>query len=136
MKRTIYLAIAGFLVSSTLYAGPSASDHEKGKKAKYEPVSNSSSSVSVRVVFIPREVRVIREYYGPRYQSLPPGLQKKYRRTGQLPPGWQKKMQPFPVVLERQLTVLPAGYERGVIDGHAIIYNPRTQVIFDIAVLF
>jgi hypothetical protein len=136
MKRTIYLAIAGFLVSSTLYAGPDASDHEKGKKAKYEPASNSSSSVSVRVVFIPREVRVIREYYGPRYQSLPPGLQKKYRRTGQLPPGWQKKMQPFPVVLERQLTVLPAGYERGVIDGHAIIYNPRTQVIFDIAVLF
>ena len=106
------------------------------RRRSTEPVSNSSSSVSVRVVFEPREVRVIREYYGPRYQTLPPGLQKRYRRTGQLPPGWQKKMQPFPGVLERQLAVLPAGYERGVIDGHAIIYNPRTQVIFDIAVLF
>ena len=51
-------------------------------------------------------------------------------------PGWRKKMQPFPVAIERQLEPLPAGYARGVIDGHAVIYNPRTQVIFDIAVLF
>jgi hypothetical protein len=135
MKRTIYLVIAGLLVSSTLYAGPSRNDHDKGKKAKYEP-ANDSRSVSVHVVFLPREVRIIREYYGPRYRNLPPGLQKKYRRTGQLPPGWQKKMQPFPVAVERQMTVLPAGYSRGVIDGHAIIYNPRTQVIVDMAVLF
>lgn len=25
-------------------------------------------------------------------KSLPPGLQKKYERTGELPPGWQKKL--------------------------------------------
>jgi hypothetical protein len=135
MKRTIHMVIAGLVLSSTLYAYPLASDHEK-KKAKYEPVSDSSRSVSVHVAFVPSEVRVIREYYGPRYRSLPPGLQKKYRRTGQLPPGWQKRMEPFPLVVERQLAVLPAGYQRGVIDGHAVIYNPRTQVIFDIAVLF
>jgi hypothetical protein len=93
MKRTIYLAIAGVLVSSTLYAGPAASDHEKGKKAKYEPVSNSSSSVSVRVVFIPREVRVIREYYGPRYQSLPPGLQRSI--AARVAPPRQKRCSRF-----------------------------------------
>jgi hypothetical protein len=136
MKRTICTVIAGLLMSATLYAGPAASDSEKGKKAKYEPVSDSTRSVSVRIAFQPREVRVIREYYGPRYRNLPPGLQKKYRRTGQLPPGWQKRMQPFSTTVERQLTVLPAGYQRGLIDGHAIIYNPRTQVIVDLAVLF
>jgi hypothetical protein len=136
MKRAICTVIAGLLMSTTLYAGPTASDHDKAKKAKYDPVSDSTRSVSVHVEFLPGDVRIIREYYGPRYRSLPPGLQKKYRRTGQLPPGWQKKMEPFPLVVERQLTMLPAGYERGVIDGHAIIYNPRTQVIFDIAVLF
>jgi hypothetical protein len=135
MNRTLCMAIAGLLVSSTLYAGPSGNDKDKGKKAKYEPVSNTTS-VSVRIAFEPREVRIIREYYGPRYRTLPPGLQKKYRRTGQLPPGWQKKMQPFPVAVERQMTVLPGGYSRGVIDGHAIIYNSRTQTIVDLAVLF
>jgi hypothetical protein len=31
---------------------------------------------------------------------------------------------------------LPTGYQRGVIDGHAVIYNPRTQVIVDLALLF
>ena len=135
MNRTLCMAIAGLLVSSTLYAGPSGNDKDKGKKAKYEPVSNTTS-VSVRIAFQPREVRIIREYYGPRYRALPPGLQKKYHRTGQLPPGWQKKMQPFPVAVERQMTVLPAGYSRGVIDGHAIIYNSRSQAIIDLAVLF
>ncbi len=25
-------------------------------------------------------------------KALPPGLQKKYERTGELPPGWQKKL--------------------------------------------
>ena len=25
-------------------------------------------------------------------KSLPPGLQRKYERTGELPPGWQKKL--------------------------------------------
>jgi len=45
-------------------------------------------------------------------------------------------MEPFPVALQRDLVVLPSGYQRGVIDGHAVIYNSRTQVIVDLAVLF
>src|SRR5678809_585560 len=39
-------------------------------------------------------VVVERYYAGPR--DLPPGLRKKYQRTGKLPPGWEKKMRPFP----------------------------------------
>ena len=88
------------------------------------------------MVFSAREIRIIRQHYAPRYRNLPPGLQKKYARTGQLPPGWRKKVEPFPVVVERELVVLPTAYRRGVIDGHAVIYNPRTQVIVDVAVLF
>ena len=126
MKKVLFLAVAGLLAASVAFAGESGYRHEKEKK----------NTVAVHIAFLPREVRIIREYYGPRYRNLPPGLQKKYRRTGQLPPGWRKKIEPFPVAVERQLQVLPPGYERGVIDGHAVIYNPRTEVIFDIAVLY
>jgi hypothetical protein len=95
-----------------------------------------SSNVAVHVAFGSREVEIIRTHYAPRYKKLPKGLRKKYARTGQLPPGWQKKMEPMPKVVERELVVLPAGYRRGVIDGHAVIYNSRTHVIVDVAVLF
>ena len=86
--------------------------------------------------FEPHDVRVISEYYGPRYHNLPPGLQKKLARTGRLPPGWEKRMEPIPVIVERQLVPVPADYRRGFIDGYAVIYNPRTQVIVDITAVF
>jgi hypothetical protein len=139
MKSLVRVIVAGLLLSSTVYAAEGLESGQKGKKhSKSERVveDNSGNSVAVHVVFLPREVSVLREYYAPRYRNLPPGLQKKLARTGQLPPGWRKKMEPFPLTVERQLAVLPYGYSRGVIDGHAVIYNPRTQVIVDLAVLF
>lgn len=86
--------------------------------------------------FLPHDVRVIREYYEPRYRSLPPGLAKKYYRTGHLPPGWEKKMQPLPVEVEQRLVVLPRGYRRGFIDGTVVVYSPRTHVMIDVVALF
>ena len=86
--------------------------------------------------FQPRDVRVISEYYGPRYRNLPPGLEKKLYRTGRLPPGWEKKVQPLPVVVERQMVPVPIGYRRGFIDGYAVLYNPGTQVIIDVTAVF
>src|SRR5207244_12309268 len=86
--------------------------------------------------FQPVEVRVIREYYAPRYRDLPPGLQKKLYRTGHLPPGWAKRMEPMPVAVERDLAPVPVGYRRGVIAGYAVIYEPRTEGLIDMAVLF
>jgi hypothetical protein len=91
---------------------------------------------SVHVTFSTGDVRIIREYYSPRARALPPGLQKKYARTGQLPPGWQKKFQPFEPALERRLVVLPAGYHRGIIDGQAVIFDDRTHVLIDVAAVF
>lgn len=74
---------------------------------------------------------VVQRYYtGPR--NLPPGLRKKYRRTGELPPGWQKKLQPFPPELVRVLPPPPPNCDRGYIDGFAVVYDRRTRIIVDL----
>lgn len=135
MKRLLAATTVGLILGGAVLG---AGDHGKGKKhkgAKHVVVHDERSSVNVHVAFGAREVEVIRAHYAPRYRSLPPGLAKKYARTGQLPPGWQKKMEPFPVIVERELVVLPAGYRRGVFDGHAVIYNSSGMII-DVAVLF
>lgn len=78
---------------------------------------------------------MLQQYYaGPR--DLPPGLRKKYYRTGALPPGWQKRFQPMPFVLVQQLPPVPVYYERGYIDGYAVVYDRRTRIIVDSIDLF
>ena len=141
MRTMIAVVVGALLVANVAAADSKSNDDKPGKKrAKTERGAvvrtDSGSRVDVHITFSSHDVRLIREYYAPRYRNLPPGLQKKLARTGKLPPGWQKKMEPFPPTLERDLVVLPQGYRRGVIDGHAVIYLPKTQVIFDVAVLF
>jgi hypothetical protein len=126
---------------TSLVAAPSGKGKREGDQAKV--AAPAQPRVAVHVSNAPRaeyftveQVRVVREYYGPKYRKLPPGLQKKYARTGQLPPGWEKRMEPLPVVIERELPRLPEGHRRGVIDGHAIVYNSRAGTIIDVAVLF
>jgi len=140
MKRLIWLTVAGVIIVTA----PLGADHDKhkgkGKKhgkehSRDEDRRDGRNSVNVVVVWGPRDVEVVRAHYAPRYRNLPPGLAKKYARTGQLPPGWQKKMEPFPPELERHCAPLPTGYRRGVIDAHAVIYNERGTII-DVAVLF
>ena len=128
MTRQV-LSVAAMLAASLAVVNADGQAH-KGQ------ASGSQLSGSVHVVFSTEDVRVIREYYAPRYRALPPGLQKKYARTGQLPPGWQKKLQPFDPVVERRLVALPAGYRRGIVDGRAVIMDDRTHVMIDMAVLF
>ena len=41
-------------------------------------------------------------------------------------------MEPFPASLDRILTPLPGNYRRGVIEGHAVIYDPLSHAIYDI----
>jgi hypothetical protein len=85
--------------------------------------------------FVEREVHVIREYYRPYHRPLRPALRHHYYRTGYLPRGWAKRMRRVPVHIERDLVVLPHGYHRGIIDGHAVVYNARGLIV-DVAVLF
>lgn len=141
MKRLIWLTVAGVIIVSS----PAGADHDKhkGKGKKHHKEEHSrdddrrdgGNNVNVVIVWGPRDMEIVRSHYAPRYRNLPPGLAKKYARTGQLPPGWQKKMEPFPAELERRCAPLPTGYRRGVIDAHAVIYNERGAII-DVAVLF
>lgn len=137
--KPIACVIVVLLAGGTALQASASGDHAKGQPpphARSGKHKGSDTSVGVHIVFAPAEVTVLRDYYGPRYRDLPPGLQKKVARGGTLPPGWQKRFAPFPPDLERRLIVLPVGYRRGVIDGHAVIYDSRTHVIVDIAVLF
>ena len=135
MNAVKYALTAGLVVLAMQATVDTQGRGHSSRKAAVD-VERTSVHTDVRIVFSSHDVQIIREHYAPRYRRLPPGLQKKLARTGRLPPGWQKKMEPFPVVLERQLVTLPAGYPRGVIDGHAVIYRPGSSVIIDARVLF
>jgi hypothetical protein len=130
------------LVLSVLIAAPAAAKHwhDEGKhwnkhRNGHDDDDRDFDHGAANCYFQPHDVRIIREYYEPRYRSLPPGLAKKYARTGHLPPGWQRKMEPLPVAVERELVVLPPDYRRGYIDGSVVVYSPRTQVMIDIVTL-
>ncbi len=126
------------VMAAVLLVGVPLSDAAQNGRGKRPDVREDRGAISgdVHVVFSTGDVRVLRQHYAPQYRNFPPGLQKKLYRTGQLPRGWQKKLAPLPLVLERQLVVLPSDYRRGVIDGNAVIYAPRTGVIIDATVLF
>ena len=87
--------------------------------------------MAVRYAWFRREdYGTLQRYYsGPR--DLPPGLRKKYLRSGELPPGWQKKLRPFPPELVRLLPPPPPNSERGYIDGVAVVYDRKTRIILD-----
>lgn len=137
MKRLIWIALGSLLLQATVSGEP---HKDKPKKQAVREArrgdDRSDTRVAVRVVFTSADVSIIRTHYTPRYRNLPPGLRKKVARGGQLPPGWQKKFEPFPVDLDRRLPPLTPGYRRGVIDGHAVIYDTKSQVMIDVAVLF
>ena len=136
IHATVYVSLAAHvLAGSTLLAQGRghAKQDAKHNDVKHEAVSGTQTQI--HVVFSTHDTTVIREHYAPQYRSLPPGLQKKYARTGQLPPGWQKKMTPMPVALERRLEPLPSGYQRGVFEGHAVIYKPGGLIV-DATVIF
>jgi len=130
MRSLICLVITGlFLGMAPVHAGQGRGNGNfKIARTATKPVSDVQ--IVVRSVgWSPREIEVIRTHYAqPSSSSLPSGLQKKVARGGQLPPGWQKKMQPLAPSVDRVLLPLPSGYERGVVDGHAVIYNGTTII--------
>ena len=132
------LTIAGFFLGTAVLGADhphKPKKHQDRAHAGMPVAPGTGSAVAVSVSWGTRDIEIVRRHYAPRYRNLPPGLQKKYARTGQLPPGWQKKMSPLPASVERECAPLPAGYRRGVIDAHAVIYNSRGAII-DVAVLF
>ena len=130
MKSLLSVMVAGALLGGTVLA-----DHaEAGDYRDSRDYRDDQHYYGDRY-YRDRDVVVIRDYYRPYYRPLPPGLHRHYYRAGYLPPGWAKRIRPVPVYVERELVVVPHGYHRGLIDGHAVVYNDR-GFILDVAVLF
>jgi hypothetical protein len=137
MKTLLAVALYGALLALPVSAKHwHDDDSHRQKHIDHDDDDRDSDHRAANCYFEPRDVRVISGYYAPRYRSLPPGLQKKLARDGRLPPGWEKRMEPLPVVVERQLVPVPTGYSRGFIDGYAVVYNPRTQIVVDFTAVF
>ena len=134
MRSTITLALAGIFLMGMPFTGADSADAHSRKSRIQVRVASGHRYVDHRY-WTDLDVRLVRDYYRPRTRTLPPGLQRRYLRTGQLPPGWAKRVQPIPRHLGRQLIRLPRGYRRGVVDGRAIVYGPGGLVV-DVAVLF
>lgn len=135
MKRRFFL-VTTLSAAAMLRAG-AFSDHDDeghGKQKRgdknhdYEDESPLHGQGDIRH-FRPEDRLVLSRYYP--VQTLPPGLRKKYARTGTLPPGWQQRVQPLPAVVVAQLPPLPRNCERGYADGYAVLYDRTTRVILD-----
>lgn len=105
-------------------------DHDEGHGHGHEKHHGHGHDRWDGQYFPQQDYRYLTQYYdGPR--NLPPGLQKKYYRTGTLPPGWQKRFRPMPPELLQRLPPVPAYYQRGYLDGYTVVIDPRTRVIVD-----
>lgn len=131
----------------TLACALAVAAKDKPDKQKRRGRGQSDTRVQAHVTyssFLPQHRTVILDWYrSPRGLppgiakkcDLPPGLEKQLRRKGHLPPGLAKKMYAFPPVLVEQLPPVPYGCERAFLGHIAIIWNPRTRVIFDFTLL-
>jgi hypothetical protein len=108
-----------------------AGDDEHGKHGEKHGHGHEDERGRGDRYFRPEDARYLRQYYsGP--ADLPPGLRKKYYRTGKLPPGWEKRFRPFPAAVIQRLPPLPPNCDRGYVDGFAVVYDRRTRVILDV----
>jgi hypothetical protein len=129
VKRLLLLVVAG-LALFTIAAAPAEAGarKHKGWRAPVSPNYGYDYRTNLRrdPYVRGREVVVVREPYGPFYQQLPPGLQKRYRRTGSLPPGWAKRVgaRALPGYPAGQVVAVPRGYRRGI-DGRTVVYDNR-----------
>ncbi|MDQ6700867.1 MAG: hypothetical protein M3Z36_11875 [Acidobacteriota bacterium] len=89
MKR--FLLLLAFASSSVLtkpaLADPAPKHHEEDRDDEKEGKHGHGKNRHDRS-FRADDRQKHFQYHG-RIQNLPPGLQKKYMRTGTLPPGWQ-----------------------------------------------
>lgn len=138
MKSLICVMLAGVLLGGATFGAAEAEARGPKHKRRYgyddRHDDRGRHRRYVRRYFSDREIYLVREYYRPRYRYAPPG-RVRYHRSAYLPTGWHRRMRAYPVYVDRDVIVLPHGYRRGIIDGHAVIYNSR-GLILDLAVLF
>jgi hypothetical protein len=119
IRSMVVLSACALLGASMLAAKP------KGKRAVFQ--SDHRSIIVTYYRTLPADLPPGLGNKG----GLPPGLQKQLWQRGQLPPGLEKRIAPFPVALEHRLGPCPPGYQRGILDGRAILYDPRSATIVD-----
>ncbi len=93
MYKATLLSVALLFAGGTLYAKPphaQGNGKQEQKSMKHQNKHQDRFAKREKGKFSHAEQRTFREYYG----NLPPGLAKKYRRTGKLPAGWQHKVEP------------------------------------------
>jgi Ni/Co efflux regulator RcnB len=112
VKRLLLFVVAG-LALGTLAAGSAEAGDRKYRGGRAPVRQNYGYDYRQNArrdpYFRGRDVVVIREYR-PYYRPLPPGLQKRYNRTGYLPPGWAGRVRPLPQFVERNVVRVPRGY--------------------------
>ncbi|HEY7679721.1 MAG TPA: hypothetical protein VIC04_04320 [Terriglobia bacterium] len=138
--NVVAMLMAGFLMTGLAWAQGQRNARQEDNRTVGDKVREVLPPSEP--VFTTRDVTIIQGWFRTnvsnlppglaKRETLPPGLQKQLIRKGTLPPGLQKKIQPLPIVLERQLVVLPTGYRRVVIAGNVILMEPTTGLIYDI----
>jgi hypothetical protein len=130
MNRRNLFSLLGLspLVTAALFAKDHDDDRGKHRRNGHHDEDHEGDRDSRH--FRREDYGAVQRYYGgPR--DLPPGLRKKYYRTGKLPPGWERKMRPFPPELVRVLPPPPPNCQFGYIDGVAVVYDRKTRIILD-----
>src|SRR3954449_4173724 len=135
MKRRLFLAVivpAAALSHAAAFLNPDHGGHgrERGRDHHDDDDAGGQGRPKTRIRYFRPEDRVL---LGRNYpvRSLPPGLRKKYARTGTLPPGWQKRVQPLPYAVLETLPPPPPNCDRGYVDSYAVVYDRTTRVILD-----
>jgi Ni/Co efflux regulator RcnB len=131
VKRLLTVIMAGVLLGGVFASTADAGDR-RGKHGRNDARYYRDGGY-YRGYARPHNVVVVRNYYRPYYRPAPYAY--RYYRGGYLPPGWRTRVVPVPVYLEPQFVAVPYGYNRGFIDGHAVVYNSR-GFILDIAAVF
>jgi hypothetical protein len=98
MFKTALLSTVLLLGSTALYAKP---PHAQGQGNDKEKHAQKHDFKRHAPQFSRAEQNTVRSYY----DNLPPGLAKKYRRTGTLPPGWEQKVRPGQILPPEYLKI-------------------------------
>ena len=103
-------------------------------------VVHQSENARVEVRFSAQDREIMRDYYGEKRASLPPGLAKKGKlppglsrqveRSGHLPPGLERKR--LPRDLEQRLSRVPEGHVRMRVGADVVLMDGRTELIVDV----
>ncbi len=139
MRIIVSLVAVALLASTSVYA--KKPEHAgQGKKEKKQKQHKKKHQQQVKS-FSTGERSTIQNYY----RNLPPGLQKKLRRTGELPPGWEKKVnvgkplpqeyitiaKPIPYELEAQLPAGPIGSKLLQIADRVVRVEAGTNMVIE-----